>query len=189
MISETAIRPASKTQHDIAFTRAGAAVIWAIIYYIAVHGRHVLSGSDIPKLVGLLLVIYPMIDTVSCLSQWRLDGERPELRIGLVLDVLTIIVVLVATLGLHTGAVLGTFGAWAILSGLLQLTVAWRADRSRRIQLPLILSGGISVIAGVTSLAMVSSHYAKLSNPVRYAVLGAAFFVIWTVIDRRWGNS
>ena len=189
MLSEATIRPASRTRHEIAFTRAGAAVLWAIIYYVALHGRHILSSSDIPILLGLLLVVYPVIDAVACLSEGRLGSDRMDLRVGVALDVLTIIGVLVATLGLHTEAVLITFGAWALLSGLLQLTVAWRADRSRRVQLPLILSGGISAIAGITYIAMASGHVAHLSNPGMYALLGAAFFVIWTLVDSRWGTS
>jgi hypothetical protein len=88
-------------------------------------------------LVGLLLVIYPAIDAGACVTEWRLARARTQLRVGVVLDTLSIIGLLVATLGLHTQSALITFGLWALLSGLLQLATAWRADRSRRVQLPL----------------------------------------------------
>jgi CHASE2 domain-containing sensor protein len=42
----------------------------------------------------------------------------------------------------------------------LQLIGAWRADRSRRAQLPLIISGGISAIAGISFAAMAAQHVA-----------------------------
>jgi hypothetical protein len=83
--------------------------------------------------VGLLLAAYPVIDLVASVSERRTGSDRAELRAGMVIDGLAIIGLLVATLSLHTQSVLIAFGAWAFASVLLQLTRAWRADRSRRV--------------------------------------------------------
>jgi hypothetical protein len=178
-------RRAPKFQRDVAFIRAGAAVLWAIVYFVALHGQRVLSSSDIPVLVGLLLAAYPVIDAVASISEWRLSRDRAELRAGVVIDGLAIIGLLVATLSLHTESVLIAFGAWAFASGLLQLTRAWRLDRPRRVQLPLIISGGISTIVGFSFAAMASQHVAHLSGLAGYALLGAVFFLVSTFINHK----
>jgi hypothetical protein len=170
--------------HDVATIRAGAAVLWAIAYFVSLHGQRVLSSSDIPVLVGLLLAAYPAIDLIASISEWRLGRDRAELRAGMVIDGLAIIGLLVATLSLHSQSVLIAFGAWALASGLLQLTRAWRADRPRRVQLPLIISGGISAIVGISFVAMASQHVAHLSTLGGYALLGAVFFLVSTLINR-----
>jgi hypothetical protein len=170
---------------NVAVTRAAAAVLWAIVYLLALHGQRVLTGSDIPALAGLLLAGYPLIDAVASISEWRLHSDRAELRAGVVIDGVAIIGLLIATLSLHSQSVLIAFGAWAVASGLLQLIRAWRSDRSRRVQLPLIISGATSAIAGVSFAAIASQHVAHLPYLGGYAVLGAVFFLIWTVIDRK----
>ena len=85
---------------------------------------------------------------------------------------------------MHIQAVLIAFGAWAVASGFLQLILAWRTDQSRRAQLPLIISGVISAIAGITFAAMASEHVAHLPYLPGYAVLGAVFFVTWTLVRK-----
>lgn len=170
---------------DGAVTRAAAAALWAIVYLLALHGQRVLTGSDIPVLAGLLLATYPVIDAVASISEWRLRSDRAELRAGIVIDGLAIIGLLIATLSLHTQSVLIAFGAWALASGLLQLIRAWRTDRSRRVQLPLIISGAVSAIAGISFAAIASQHVAHLPYLGGYAVLGALFFLVWTFTDRK----
>jgi len=170
---------------EVAVTRAAAAVLWAIVYLLALHGQRVLTSSDIPVLAGLLLAAYPVIDAVASISEWRLRSDRAELCAGVVIDGLAIIGLLMAALSLHTQSVLIAFGAWALASGLLQLTRAWRTDRPRRVQLPLTTSGAISAIAGVSFAAMASQHIAHLSYLGGYAVLGALLFLAWTYIYRK----
>jgi hypothetical protein len=170
---------------DVAVTRGAAAALWAIVYLLALHGQRVRTGSDIPVLAGLLLAAYPVIDAVASISEWRLRSDRAELRAGIVIDGLAIIALLIATLSLHTQSVLIAFGAWALTSGLLQLTEAWRTDRSRRVQLPLIISGAVSAIAGISFAAIASQHVAHLPYLGGYAVLGALFLLVWTFTDRK----
>jgi uncharacterized membrane protein HdeD (DUF308 family) len=173
-------------QRRIAATRAGAAVLWAILYAIALHGRHVLSGADIPVSVGVLIAIYPAIDAVASVAERRSAGDaRPEVEAGLAIDLLAIAGLLIAALALHTRWVVTGFGAWALVAGVLQVAGAWRAGRPRRAQLPLLLSGAISAVVGVTFVTMASQHVAHLSNLVGYPVLGAVFFLIWAGIDRQ----
>ena len=179
----TPTQAASPTARYVATARAVAALLWAIAFLAVVHGRLVPVRSDIPLSAGLLLAAYPLIDAVASLV------ERQKLRAqayaARVIDTLAVAGLLIATLTLHAGSVLIAFGTWAFASGLLQLLHAWRAVTPRRAQLPLIFSGAISAIAGITFAAMAAQRTAHLANLGGYAILGAFFFLIWTVLNRR----
>jgi hypothetical protein len=189
VVSVSPAEPLARRTHprfprDVAITRAAAAVLWAVSYLLALHGQQVRAGASIPVLAGLLLAAYPLIDAAASLPQWRAGPGHAQLRASLVIDALAVAGLLISTLSLHTQSVLITFGAWALASGLLQLTVAWRADRSRPAQLPLIISGAISAIAGIFFAATATQHLAHLPYVAGYAVLGAVFFLLWTFINR-----
>jgi hypothetical protein len=177
-------RARPRFQRDLAITRAAAAVLWAIVFVLALHGQKVLAGTGLPGLAGLLLAAYPVIDAAASVTEWRLGPDRAGLRTGMVIDGLAIIALLITTLSLHTQSVLIAFGTWAFVSGILQLILAGRAGRSRRAQLPLIISGAVSAIAGIFFAATAGQHVAHLSYLAGYAILGAVFFLAWTIIGR-----
>lgn len=160
-------------------------MLWAIVYTIALHGKHVLTGADVPVLVGVLLAIYPTIDATASLAELRKGRASLELRAGFTIDVLAIAGLLVSTFALHTQYVITAFGAWAAAAGLLQVAGALRAGRPRRAQLPLIISGTVSTIVGATFIAMATQHVAHLSKLEGYPVLGAVFFLLFAAIDYR----
>lgn len=184
-IDATRSGPRTGFAGDIGTTRAVAAVVWAIAYLLALHGQKVAGGSDIPLLVGLLLAAYPVIDVVASLAERRDDTGDVGLQANLVVDALAIAGLLIAVLALHAEAVLIAFGAWALVSGLLQLLRARRAGDSQRARVPLMLSGGISAIAGLSFVASASNDVAQLAPLAGYAVLGAVFFAVSTLIARR----
>ena len=73
-------------------------------------------------------------------------------------------------------AVLRAWGAWAITAGAVQLVVALRR-RGLGGQWPMILSGGISVLAGGGFVATAGSDPA-LGGLGGYALLGGVFFLV-----------
>lgn len=79
-------------------------------------------------------------------------------------------------LGLASGipGVLRICGAWAITAGIVQLVVAVLRYRLGG-QWPMILSGGISVLAGISFIAMSKG---SLTTVAGYARLGGIFFLI-----------
>ena len=172
----------STTARPVAIVRAVAALLWAIAFLAAVHGRLVPAGSDMPLSAGLLLAGYPLIDAVASLYEHQ--RRRVLANAAAVIDALGVVGLLLATLTLHAGSVLIAFGTWAFASGILQLLDAWRAATSRRAQLPLILSGAISALAGIAFAAMAGQRTAHLANVGGYAILGAGFFLVWTVLNR-----
>jgi uncharacterized membrane protein HdeD (DUF308 family) len=69
---------------------------------------------------------------------------------------------------------------WAIVAGLIQLGVAV-ARRSMGGQWPMIVSGGISALAGGSFIAAASADNPVLTNAIGYAIPGAIFFLISAV--------
>ncbi|WP_146605681.1 hypothetical protein [Micromonospora craterilacus] len=74
-------------------------------------------------------------------------------------------------------AALGVWGAWAVGSGIPQLIAAVRQRRSGG-QVPQILSGGISVLAGAGFLAQAFQGAGNIAGVGGYATLGGIFFLI-----------
>lgn len=74
-------------------------------------------------------------------------------------------------------AVLRVWGAWAVVAGAVQLTVALTRRRMGG-QWPMIFSGGLSVLAGASFIAGASAADPTLTGAVGYAILGAIFFLL-----------
>ena len=74
-------------------------------------------------------------------------------------------------------AVLRAWGAWAIVAGLVQLVVGI-GRRALGGQWPMVLSGGISVLAGTGFLLMAGAPDPSLVGVAGYATLGGIFFLV-----------
>lgn len=96
---------------------------------------------------------------------------------------LNIVMSLLAAIGLVVAvasgvpAVLGVWGAWAVLAGLIQLVVAV-GRRALGGQWPMVLSGAISVLAGASFLLMAGQPASTLVTIAGYATLGGVFFLV-----------
>ena len=83
------------------------------------------------------------------------------------------------SLAAHVSAVLVAFGAWASVSGAIQCVRAVRHYRlSQAGQLPLIVSGGLSTVVGITFVAASSKSTVHLMMFAGYMALGAVLFVL-----------
>jgi uncharacterized membrane protein HdeD (DUF308 family) len=70
------------------------------------------------------------------------------------------------------------FGIWALLSGAIQLVVAIRRRRTVGTQWPMVISGGLSVLAGASFAAMSASATSSLSTVAGYSAFGAFWFLV-----------
>jgi uncharacterized membrane protein HdeD (DUF308 family) len=154
------------------------AAVWAAIVLA--------SASDLNPFVGTLLVLYPVYDIVAIAADARLSDKlkpRSALYFNLVVSaVAAIALTFAATSGIP--AVLRVFGTWAIVAGIAQLVVAL-ARRAVGGQLPMIISGAISVLAGASFVAMASKDDPSLSALGGYALLGGLFFLVSSILLRR----
>ena len=82
------------------------------------------------------------------------------------------------------GDVLAVFGVWAAISGAAQLVVALRRRALLGSQWPLLLAGGVSVIAGVVYLMAAAGDDPELTPLVLYTAAGGTYFVVQAWLPR-----
>jgi uncharacterized membrane protein HdeD (DUF308 family) len=75
-------------------------------------------------------------------------------------------------------AVFVVFGAWAVLSGLLQLGTAVRRWKRFGAQWAMALSGAQSALAGTFFVKQAGEPAPMLQNLAGYAAVGALYFLI-----------
>lgn len=148
-------------------------------------------GQQSPAVATALLVVYPAWDAAA--NYWDasrdggLTGNRTQ-AVNVVVSLATTVVV-AAALFLGMNWVLGVFGAWATLSGLLQLGTAVRRWKSVGAQWAMALSGAQSAVVGGFFIAKARTPLTEsLTTLTGYAAMGAVYFLIsavWLAVKRR----
>lgn len=160
--------------------RALVSAIWVGLIFATASSLH---SPDKPTVfAAVLLIAYPLWDVAATLLERPLAGSVS--RVGVV----NVVVGLVATIAMifavgHTvGTALLVFGIWALLSGAIQLLVALRRRRVLGAQWPMIISGGLSVVAGASFAVMSSSSSSQLATLGGYSAFGAVWFVVSALV-------
>ncbi|WP_037855244.1 DUF308 domain-containing protein [Streptomyces sp. NRRL S-340] len=152
--------------------RGVLAVAWAVAF----AGAHDTLGAA----AITLLVVYPLIDAVSSLIDHRAlpaGSERNVTAFNGVLSTLAAVAVGVAGAG-GVAAVLATFGAWAVVSGVAQVIVGLRR-RGPELgkQWPMLIAGGLSVLVGAFYVIQAAGENPSLDVLSVYATGGGVFFI------------
>jgi len=166
------------------FTRAVFAVVWVAAAFGVANSKTVV--------VAALLLIYPAWDAIANLVDAQRNGGlrgNPTQAFNAAVSTVTTVAVAIA-LTESMNLVLGVFGVWAALSGLLQLATAARRWKSYGGQWPMVLSGIQSAAAGASFLVQANAadppHITAIAP---YVAFGAFYFLIsavWlTVTDAR----
>jgi len=141
-------------------------------------------GTMSPFVAGALLTIYPAWDAAANVIDARQNGglrRNPTQAFNTVVSSVTAVGVAFA-LAASMNAVLGVFGVWAILSGLLQLGSAVRRWKSYGAQWAMILSGGQSALAGTFFIVQARMPMPpSITNVAGYAAVGAFYFLVSAV--------
>ncbi|MEU5312520.1 hypothetical protein [Streptomyces sp. NPDC021562] len=148
------------------FALAWAALLWAL-------------GSELTVAARLLLFLYPAFDVAAAVvdaRSARAAGPAKGLYANMAVSALAAVGVAVAGASGVAG-VLGVWGAWAVVSGLIQLLVGV-ARRPMGGQWAMILSGGISVLAGASFIRSATQDTPSLTALAGYATLGGIFFLV-----------
>lgn len=163
------------------FVRFGFAIIWAGLLF--------LTKAELGPLGIALVVLYPLFDVAAAVvdvRSSRATGSARGLYVNIAISLLAA-AGLAVTVSSGVPGVLRVWGAWAIVAGLVQLIVAL-SRRAMGGQWPMILSGGISVLAGGSFIVGAGAPDPVLTNVAGYAVLGGVFFLVSAIRLGRAGN-
>jgi uncharacterized membrane protein HdeD (DUF308 family) len=177
--------PSRGVPQRIAVVRAVLALVWAAALLIVVGDEVPSTSSDVPIAAAALLATYPAIDVIASIAAaLGMDASGRLLRINVALSALAVVAIGAAAFGADAGATLVAFGAWAAVSGAIQFGVAVRRRRAGGRQLPMIVSGGLSTIAGISFLAASGMDDADLATVGGYMALGALLYLFWAYRNR-----
>ncbi|AEH89493.1 DUF308 domain-containing protein [Mesorhizobium opportunistum] len=161
---------------------------WLKLYYFA---RTVFSAAWVAAaftagqhswaIAAVLLVAYPAWDALANFVDASRSGGLGRNRtqaINVLASLATALAVVLA-LTMSMNWVLGVFGVWAILSGLLQLGTAVRRWKRFGAQWAMILSGGQSALAGTFFIIQARMPMPpSITNVAGYAAVGAFYFLV-----------
>jgi uncharacterized membrane protein HdeD (DUF308 family) len=162
----------------IAVVRALLALVWAAAVALAVGGDVPTTDTDLPAAAALFLASYPLIDVIASLLGSTFTDAR-VLRINAAVSALGVVGIAGAAFGSDAGATLIAFGAWAAVSGAIQLGIAIHRRRTEGRQLPMIVSGGVSTVAGLSFIAAGGNDTAHLVTLAGYMAAGALLYLLW----------
>ncbi|MEV5840417.1 hypothetical protein AB0M32_00440 [Streptomyces sp. NPDC051985] len=151
--------------------RFAFAIAWAALLLVA--------GSELTVAARLLLFVYPAFDVAAAVvdaRSARAAGPVRGLYANMAVSALAAVGVAVAGAS-GVADVLRVWGAWAVVSGLVQLLVGV-ARRPMGGQWAMIVSGGISVLAGASFIRSASQDAPSLTALAGYATLGGIFFLV-----------
>ena len=153
------------------FVRFAFAIVWALVMFT--------MAEEISPVAAVLLVLYPLFDVGAAIYDAKVSrstGSPVLLYVAAVSLVAAVGVGVACASGIP--ALLRVWGAWAIVSGLVQLIVAV-PRRKLGGQWPMIISGTISVLAGASFVASAGADAPTLTaRAVGYAVPGGIFFLL-----------
>jgi uncharacterized membrane protein HdeD (DUF308 family) len=161
----------ASTLRRLYFVRFAFAIVWALVMFT--------TAEHLGPLAMTLLVLYPLFDVGAAVIDARASratGSPVLLYVNIAVSVLAAAGLAFAG-GSGIPAVLRVWGAWAVVAGLVQLIVGVNR-RGMGGQWPMIISGGISVLAGGSFIAGASADDPVLTNAIGYAIPGAVFFLI-----------
>jgi uncharacterized membrane protein HdeD (DUF308 family) len=182
---------------------------WLKMYYLtravfsfAWAAAAVGAARHAPGFAAALLVGYPAWDALANLVDGVRNGGLAANRTQALNVVVSLAVAAAVAIALpDMNRVLAVFGAWAILSGALQLVTGLRRWKVYGAQWAMILSGGQSALAGAVFIVQAgTSVVPTISTVAGYAGFGAFYFLVsvlalqvgaWrgkSAISRRSGN-
>jgi len=155
------------------FLRAGVAAVWVIAAFTI--------GSASPAIGAGLLISYPAWDAIANGLDARSNGgfrANPPQAMNVAISLLAALG-MIGALPVGINAMIGVFGVWAVLAGLLQLITGVRRWGAYGAQWAMILSGAQSVLAGVFFVLQAQGPAAlSIASVAGYAGFGAFYFLV-----------
>lgn len=164
------------------FVRTAFSVVWVALGFAL--AAHVTAASGPTIVATVLLAIYPVWDAAANFLDargTRNSGSHLGQYLAIVAVLLAAVGILIAS-GVGLTPILSVFGVWACLSGAVQLTLALRRRKPVGGQWPMIISGGLSVLAGVSFIVTASTASTSLTTIAGYSAFGAFWYLFGAIL-------
>ncbi|KAI0392464.1 hypothetical protein F5Y17DRAFT_356995 [Xylariaceae sp. FL0594] len=169
------------------FARAAFSATWVAAAFTVGTAYHIAAA--------VLLVVYPLWDAAANVVDAQRSGglaNNQTQAVNVLASAATAVAVVVA-LAIDMHWVLGVYGAWAILSGLMQLGSGARRWRTAGAQWVMCLSGAQSALAGGFFIYQATEPEERdIRKIAGYAAFGAFYFLIsalWLAVKGLWQSK
>ena len=162
----------AKSLRKLYFTRAIFSIIWVILV--------AMFSKESAEIATLLLIIYPAWDVIGTLIDIRANQGKSSKVPQYVNAVISIITTIAVGIAIRKGVpeALIVFGIWAIATGAIQLILGIRRRKLLGGQWPMIISGGQSVLAGVSFIILAHDPTKGVFSLAGYAAFGAFYYLL-----------
>jgi uncharacterized membrane protein HdeD (DUF308 family) len=162
----------AKSLRTLYFTRAAFSIVWVLLVTAVANNNTAVAT--------ILFIIYPAWDAIATIFDIKANPpavKKTPQYVNLAISIVTTIAVIIA---LQKGIpeALMVFGAWAILTGIIQLILGISRRKQLGGQWPMIISGGQSMLAGVAFIAMAHQPKQGITTLAGYAAFGAFYFLL-----------
>jgi len=157
---------------NLYLTRAAFSIVWVVL--VAIFAKTSVSIATV------LLIIYPLWDVIGTFMDIRANGNAASKTPQFINIAISIITTVAVALALKQGVpeALMVFGAWAILTGAIQLILAIRRRRELGGQWPMIISGAQSMIGGSSFIILAHDPTMGIASLAGYAGFGAFYYLL-----------
>jgi uncharacterized membrane protein HdeD (DUF308 family) len=164
------------------FVRAAFSVVWVTLVFVL--ASTVTTGTKPSIAAIVLLTLYPLWDAAATFFDIRATPTAtthiPQ-YVNIAVGVVAGIAILVSTLNALTPALV-VFGVWAFVSGAVQLFLGLRRRKPIGGQWPMIISGGLSVLAGISFIATSGAPKTGLTTLAGYSAFGAFWYLVGAIL-------
>ncbi len=162
----------AKALRTLYFTRAAFSVVWVTLV--------ALFAKSAPTVAAALLIIYPVWDAIGTFWDIRINSDSNNLTPQYANVAISITTAVAVAVALNSGvpAALIVFGIWAGLTGIIQLVLGLQRRKQLGGQWPMILSGGQSVLAGITFVITAHQPTAGIASLAGYSAFGAFYYIL-----------
>ena len=163
------------------FVRTAFSIVWVTLVFVLASS--VTTGTRPSAVAIVLLTIYPLWDAVANYLDIRATPLTSHVAqyINIALGVVAAVVILIV-IGSGLTPALVAFGAWASLSGAIQLYLGLRRRKPIGGQWPMIISGGLSVLAGISFIVTSGAPKTSLTTLAGYSAFGAFWYLVGALL-------
>jgi uncharacterized membrane protein HdeD (DUF308 family) len=152
------------------FIRAAFSICWVILVS--------LFSKNSMDIASILLIIYPAWDVIGTFMDIKANPDNSSNTTQYTNVAISAITTVAVALQKGVPEALMVFGAWAILTGLIQLVMGLRRRKLLGGQWPMIISGGQSMIGGASFIILAHAPTMGIASLAGYAAFGAFYYLL-----------